>query len=59
MDYTIVRPNINYGLWMIISVNVGSFGCNICTTPMEGVDNEEVYACVQTGEQGTCKIPEL
>ena len=48
-----VNPNVNYGLWVIITCQGRFISCNKCTSLLQDVDIGRGYVCVETGYMGT------
>lgn len=48
-----VKPNVKYGLWVIMKCQCGFIIiCNKCATLMGDIDNKGGYACVGKGVYG-------
>ena len=49
-----VNPNVNYGLWVIMTYQCRFISCNKCTSLVGDIENWEGNACV--GAESTWKI---
>lgn len=50
-------PKANDGLCMAMMCQCNFIHCNICTTLVKDVDNEESYACMGTGGMWNTSLP--